>query len=92
MRPDDLYTKHTQIKEKSLTEFTALRNEYTELESKFKSANDTIELIFKEINQENSHMRSIALESIKKNSLEKYRNHMSSCVSIYFFIFNVVYI
>jgi len=92
MRPDDLYTKHTQIKEKSLTEFTTLRNEYTELESEFKSTNDAIELIFKEINQENSHLRSIALESIKKTSLEKYRNHMSSCVSICFFSFNVVYI
>jgi hypothetical protein len=45
MRPDDLYTKHTQIKEKSLTEFTTLRNEYTELESEFKSTNDAIELI-----------------------------------------------
>ena len=89
MRPDDLYSKHKKVKEKSLSKFSKLKDEYSELKSEFEKTNETIESLFKEICQENSYKRSLVFDEIKKKCLEKYKTHMSSCVSVYFVILDL---
>ena len=70
---------------KSLTDFSNLTSEYSELKNEFNQTSIGIDLIFGEIDRENSYRRSMIFGNIKRKSIEKYKNHMSYCVRITFF-------
>ena len=85
-RPVDLFLKHQQVKSQCLSEFSNLNSEYfDELGVEYKKTSERIDLVLQDIDKENSSRRSTVLNKIKQNSLEKYKNHMDSCVKYTFF-------